>query len=59
MDDATREAVEFLEWLARPSHGLLAHEQDAIHTVLAALDSAAEWAAYWREMADSYKGQIG
>lgn len=59
MDDATREAVEFLEWWARPHCGLTEHEQGAIHKVLAALESAAVWAAHWRELADEYKGQIG
>jgi hypothetical protein len=42
MDEATRQAVELLEYVARPGFGLDNSIAGAIQTVLAALDKALE-----------------
>jgi hypothetical protein len=49
MDEATRQAVELLEYVARPSFGLDNSIAGAIQTVLSALEAALEDAQYYRE----------
>jgi hypothetical protein len=49
MDDTTREAVEFLEWWARPHCGLRPNEQKAVYTVLDALAEAERRLAIYRK----------